>query len=117
MTDEKQPDSMTPVVTLENLVIEVRTLAINGKRIKPVLLRQFVTEDLIDAEEPTFRGIPLAWHTLHDKQCASLPSHIHLLWQKGNVYRIALVLDSWEENTQYEQHMASLEQRAGDLSD
>jgi len=116
-TEHEEAASGTAAVTVEPLFIELRTLAIRGKHVKPALLRQFVSEDLIETKGPTLRGRPLAWHTLHEKHCAALPPHIHVLWQKGTIYRVALVPNNKEQDERYSVMLAEIGQRCFDLCD
>ena len=116
-TEHEEAASGTAAVTVEPLFIELRTLTIRGKHVKPALLRQFVSEDLIETKGPTLRGRPLAWHTLHEKHCAALPPHIHVLWQKGTIYRVALVPNNKEQDERYSVMLAEIGQRCFDLCD
>jgi len=116
-TEDAEAASGAAALTVEPLFIELRTLAIRGKHVKPALLRQFVSEDLIETKGPTLRGRPLAWHTLHEKHCAALPPHIHVLWQKGTIYRVALVPNNKEQDERYSVMLAEIGQRCFDLCD
>ena len=116
-TEDIKAEDRSVELTIEPLLLELRTLAVNGKRMKPALLRQFLVEDLIEAEGPALRGKPLVWHILHDKHCVDYPPHIHVLWQKGTVYRAALVVSQRDQDKRYGAMLAKLEQRCFDLCD
>jgi hypothetical protein len=72
---------------------------------------------MIDANAPALLGTPLVWYNHHDRTCAALPPHIHALWKKGEIYRVSLLLNNWQQDEGYKRKMSELSQRLLDLCD
>lgn len=102
----KQLTAQTATIT--TATVEVKTLTISGKQVTLAVFRQLIEEPLI-GEDGTLKGTPWGvinhcpekkyWDTDAYKlqDCATGPTHLHVVWQKGDELRRSRVtpLNTW----------------------
>lgn len=87
-----------PILAHEAVVktatVEVRSLTITGKQVTLAVFRQLQEEDLVDYFNGfELAGVPWGHVNYHpDKGCADEGRHLHVVWQKGEELRRALVV-------------------------
>jgi hypothetical protein len=84
----------TREATVRTAQVEIKALTISGKQVTLAVFRQLQKEDLI-TENLEFAGIP--WGTVnYHPDCAQVHEpHVHVVWQKGDELRRAVVLEAW----------------------
>jgi|SRR6266446_1523154 len=80
-------------VNIMTATIEVKVMMLNNRQMTLAVFRQLRVEDLLDSDGK-MKGTPwgiVNYHTDDCKLLASKHSHLHVIWQKGDELRHAIV--------------------------
>lgn len=80
-------------VTVSTATIEVKVMKLNNRQMTLAVFRQLKVEDLLDSDGKK-KGTPwgtINYHTDDCKDFYSKKSHLHVIWQKGDELRHAIV--------------------------
>ncbi len=77
--------------SVRTATVEVKTLTISGKQVTLAVFRQLMMEWLLDNERNQLRGEVWGWVNYHQRECADYGEHRHVVWQKGDELRQAIV--------------------------
>jgi len=84
-------------VQVKTVNIAIQVIKINNNRMTLAVFEQIEKEHLIDPTTMGLRGIPLGRVNYHTKKCPKAAQHLHILWQKNNELRHAIVFDKPHE--------------------
>jgi hypothetical protein len=84
----------TTEAVIATATVEIRTVSVAGKQMTLALYRQIPREEILAEGSAGFRGLP--WGRVNyclPKECdhMTLGEHLHVIWQKGDELRRALV--------------------------
>jgi hypothetical protein len=80
---------------IRTATVEICTLTITGKQVTLATFRQLYDEDLVDIFG-NFKGLPWGRVNYHpDKTCEGDGPHEHVVWQKGDELRRAVIVEPY----------------------